>query len=55
MFTIAKVLDVVPRRTKYGESPSDERLEMMRRCCGRYETRMPTTMKRASAKVGIEG
>ena len=31
----AEVPDVVPRRTKYGEMPSDERLEMMRWCWGR--------------------
>jgi hypothetical protein len=55
MFKSANVPEVVPSSTKYGESPSDDRLEMMRRCCGRYETRMPTTMNAASEKVAVFG
>lgn len=35
MFAKAEVPEVVPRRMKYGERPSDERLEIMRWCWGR--------------------
>jgi len=35
IFAIANVLEVVPSNTKYGDKPSEERLIMIRRCCGR--------------------
>ncbi len=35
MVAKAQVADVLPRRTKYGDMPSDERRVMMRWCCGR--------------------
>lgn len=35
MFAKAQVPDVVPSRTKYGESPNDVRRLMIRMCCGR--------------------
>jgi hypothetical protein len=55
MFAIAKVLDVVPSRTKYGERPSEDRRVIIRRCCGRYDMRMPNRMKTESEKFGIFG
>lgn len=45
MLAIAQVLDVVPSSTKYGDKPSEERRNMILRCCGMYETSMPTRMK----------
>jgi hypothetical protein len=41
----ADVPDVTPRRTKYGEIPKELRREMMRRCWGRYEMRIPKMIK----------
>lgn len=32
MFATAHVLEVVPRRMKYGERPAEERRAMMRKC-----------------------
>ncbi len=45
MLAKAQVPDMVPKRTKYGDMPSEERRATMRWCCGRYETRMPTRMR----------
>ena|SRR2546423_12651836 len=45
MFAKAHVPEVVPSRTKYGERPKEERRLMIRMCCGRYDTRMPTRIK----------
>lgn len=47
---IENVLDVVPSSTKYGERPSEERRRIMRKCWGRYEMRMPTTMSSLNVK-----
>ena len=35
IFANAHVPDVVPRRTKYGDMPSDVPRDMIRKCCGR--------------------
>jgi len=51
MLAKAQVPEVVPSRTKYGERPKDERRLMMRTCCGRYETSIPTKMKSDTAKL----
>jgi hypothetical protein len=41
----ADVPDVTPNRIKYGEIPKELRREMMRMCWGRYEKRMPKTIR----------
>lgn len=52
---MANVELVVPRRTKYGERPSEDRREIMRRCCGMYENKIPTTMNMERTVVGTSG
>jgi len=38
------VPDVMPKSTKYGEMPSEERREIMRWCWGRYDIRIPSSI-----------
>src|SRR2546421_2350915 len=45
MFAKAHVPDVVPRRTKYGDSPKEERRLMVRMCLGGEDMRMPARMR----------
>lgn len=52
---MANVELVMPRRTKYGERPSDDRREIMRICCGIYEKRIPKTMNIERTVVGKSG
>lgn len=51
MLPIAAMLDSPPRSTHHGERPSLLRREMILRCCGRYEIRMPSTRNPASETV----
>lgn len=44
MFANWHVPDVVPSSTKYGDSPNDDLRLIIRMCCGRYETSMPSKM-----------
>lgn len=52
---MANVELVMPRRTKYGERPSDDRREIMRICCGIYEKRIPKTMNMERTVVDTSG
>jgi len=45
IFAMLAVADTIPSSTNIGLRPRDDRRDMILWCCGRYETRMPTTMK----------
>ena len=52
MFPMAAMELSPPSSTHQGDRPSDERREMILRCCGRYEIRIPrtSTLARVTAK-----